>query len=106
MQKEVFIRFSADEETVVPLGAHEATLTPEQARRWLDDQFVANQCEPLRASGKVLTADKLMAIAESVGPKRFAEDAEFAHGYARAAVAATGGKAVVRVDLTASRVSY
>jgi hypothetical protein len=67
---------------------------------------VANQCEPLRASGKVLTADKLMAIAESVGPQRFAEDKEFAHGYARAAVSATGGKSVVRVDLTAGRVSY
>ena len=106
MQKEVFIRFAADEETVVALGATEALLSPDEARRWLDDEFVANQCEPLRASGKVLTADKLMAIAESVGPQRFAEDKEFAHGYARAAVSATGGKAVVRVDLTAGRVSY
>ena len=62
-------------------------------------------CEPLRASGKVLTGDKLVAIAEAAGAKRFAEDAEFRQGFAQAAVAATG-KSVVRVDLEAGRVSF
>jgi len=104
MQKEVFIRFGADQETVVPLGASEG-MSNEQARRWLDEQFIANECEPLRASGKVLTGDKLVAIAEAAGAKRFAEDAEFRHGFAQAAVAATG-KSVVRVDLEAGRVSF
>jgi len=104
MQKEVFIRFGADQETVVPLGASEG-MSNEQARRWLDEQFIANECEPLRASGKVLTGDKLVAIAEAAGAKRFAEDAEFRQGFAQAAVAATG-KSVVRVDLEAGRVSF
>lgn len=104
MQKEVFIRFAADQETVVPLGASEG-MSNEQARRWLDEQFIANECEPLRASGKVLTGDKLVAIAEAAGAKRFAEDAEFRQGFAQAAVAATG-KSVVRVDLEAGRVSF
>ena len=36
-------------------------MTSEEARRWLDEQFVANECEPLRATGKVLTADKVLA---------------------------------------------
>jgi hypothetical protein len=105
MQQEVFIRFSADQETVVTLGAQETTMAPDVARRWLDDQFIANDCEPLRASGKVLTADKLMAIAQAVGLKRFEEDAEFRQGYARAALAAMG-KSVLRVDLESTRVSY
>ena len=30
----------------------------EDARRWLDDEFTRLDCEPLRASGKVLLADK------------------------------------------------
>ena len=81
-----------------PIGAHE------EGRRWLDEAFTANQCEPLRASGKVLTADKLLAIADTVGRARFDTDAAFREGYARAALAAMG-KPVVRVDVAASAVS-
>ena len=32
-------------------------LANDLARKWLDDQFVALECEPLRASGNVLLAD-------------------------------------------------
>ena len=42
-------------------------LTSEAARQWLDEQFVALECEPIRASGKVLTADKVMALATAAG---------------------------------------
>jgi len=104
MQKEVFIRFGADQETVVPLGASEG-MSNEQARRWLDEQFIANECEPLRASGKVLTADKVLALAAAVGPRRFADDAAFAHDFARAALAALG-KPLVRVDVDAGAVTF
>ncbi|WP_088287089.1 hypothetical protein [Ideonella sp. A 288] len=104
MRHEVFIRFSADQETAVPLGASDA-LPPEQARRWLDEQFIANDCEPLRASGKVLTADKLLAIATTVGAKRFETDAEFRVGFARAASGALG-KPVVRVDVETNSIAY
>src|SRR5256885_13859435 len=37
-------------------------LTPmssDEGRHWLDQQFISMDCEPLRASGKVLLADKL-----------------------------------------------
>jgi len=87
MRSEVIVRFAIDQDFPIPLGVAD-TMASEVARRWLDEQFVANDCEPLRASGKVLTADKLLAIAASVGPQRFANDAEFRRGYARAAVAA------------------
>lgn len=84
--------------TGTPIGAHD------EGRRWLDQAFQANQCEPLRASGKVLTADKLLAIADTVGRARFEADAAFRDGYARAALAAMG-KPVVRVDVAAGAVS-
>jgi len=105
MQQEVIIRFSADQEVVEPLGAHEALLAPDVARRWLDEQFIANECEPLRASGKVLTADKLLSLAVTVGPQRFADDAAFRHGYALAAISAMG-KSVLRIDIETSHIAY
>ena len=103
MRQDVTVVFGADDSveilvpTGTPIGAHE------EGRRWLDQAFQANGCEPLRASGKVLTADKLLAIADTVGRQRFDSDAEFRDGYARAAIAAMG-KPVVRVDLVAGAV--
>ena len=89
-------------EILVPVGT--AIGAHEEGRRWLDEAFQANQCEPLRASGKVLTADKLLAIADTVGRARFDSDAAFRDGYARAAIAAMG-KPVVRVDVVIGAVS-
>jgi hypothetical protein len=88
-------------EILVPAGTPIAT--HEEGRRWLDQTFQANNCEPLRASGKVLTADKLLAIADTVGKQRFDADPEFRDAYARAAIAAMG-RPVIRVDLVAGAV--
>ncbi|MFG6463104.1 hypothetical protein ACG04Q_16140 [Roseateles sp. DXS20W] len=76
----------------------------EAARRWLDDQFVALECEPLRGSGKVLLADKLIQVAAAAGPAGFA-DAAWALDYARAATGALS-KALVKVDVPRQAVSY
>ena len=42
-------------------------------RRWLDDQFTALDCEPLRASGKVLLADKVLTVAQAAGAHLLAQ---------------------------------
>ena len=104
MRSEVKVRFAPDRDIEVPLGPDEA-MVRDLARRWLDDQFVANDCEPLRASGKVLTADKILSLAATVGPLRFADDAVFAHDFARASLAALG-KPLVRVDVDAGAVTF
>jgi hypothetical protein len=103
MRQDVTVVFGADDavEILVPAGMPMAP--HDEGRRWLDEAFHANQCEPLRASGKVLTADKLLAIAETVGRQRFETDTAFRDGYARAAIAAMG-RPVVRVDLVAGSV--
>jgi hypothetical protein len=79
----------------------------EQARVWLDEQFTALECEPLRLSGKVLTADKALAVAQGAGERRFRdpEHREWAMSYARA-VGAALAKPVVRVDLATMSVAY
>jgi len=104
MRSEVTVRYTPEEEFEIPLTADDA-LPTDAARRWLDEQFIANDCEPLRASGKVLTADKLLAIAAAVGPRRFESDAAFRHAYARAAAAALG-KQVVRIDVDARSIDF
>lgn len=74
------------------------------ARWWLDDQFTQMACEPLRPTGKLLTADKVVVIAQAAGPKKFAE-AKWSLEFAKAASAALG-KPVVHVDVPALSISY
>ena len=104
MRSEVKVRFAPDQEVTMPLAPSDA-MAADVARRWLDDQFVANDCEPIRATGKVLPADKLLAIAASVGLQRFDADAAFRHDYARAAAAALG-KQVVLIDVEARSIDF
>ena len=104
MRQEVSVRFAHGREFVLPVTSADA-MRPDDARRWLDEQFVANECEPLRASGKVLTADKLLALAGTVGPERFDADAGWAADYARATLAALG-RPMVTVDVEGGAVTF
>lgn len=99
MRHEVTVRLAHGEEIVL----HPAEALPlEDARRWLDEEFIRLDCEPLRASGKVLFADKLLAVAEAADAAGFA-DAAWAEAYARAALGALGRDSV-RVDLETNSV--
>lgn len=77
------------------------------ARHWLDDQFTSLGCEPIRATGKVLTADKVLAVAQAAGQARFREETHrpWALDFARAASAALA-KPVISVDVPAQMLSY
>ncbi len=79
-------------------------MTHETAREWLDQQFIALGCEPLRASGKVLLADKVLVVARAAGPKLLAE-AAWGEAFASAASAALA-KVRVTVDLGAMTITY
>ncbi len=74
------------------------------ARTWLDDQFTALDCEPLRASGKVLTADKVLRVTEAAGAALFA-DPQWAADYVRAVHGALK-KPLIRIDVPAMAVTY
>lgn len=103
MRSEVIVRFGPDQELSLPLGGL-PPMTPEAGRRWLDEQFVLHECAPLKATGKVLIADKLLAIPAAVGARQF-EDADWSREFARAASAALG-KSLVRVDVESLTVGY
>ena len=102
MTGNVTIRFAADREFPVRV----AQAPPREAAvRWLEEEFVRLGAEPLRASGKILLADRLLSIAAAAGPDAFESDPEWASSYAAHAVAALGHD-VVTVDLEAMRVRY
>jgi hypothetical protein len=69
-------------------------MSNEEARAWLDQQFTRMECEPLRPTGKLLTA----------GSDKFA-DAAWAQAFARAASAALA-KPMVHIDVAALSISY
>jgi len=89
------LRFDLDEVQPMP---HDV------ARGWLDDQFTRLGCEPLRATGKVLTADKVLCVARAGGTAMFS-DGKWAAEFSRAASAALA-KPVVRVDVPGMAITY
>jgi hypothetical protein len=79
-------------------------MTPEAGRAWLEKQFTELGCEPLRPTGKVLNADKVLVVAQAAGASGFA-DANWALQFARCASAALG-KPVVQVDVPEMALRY
>ena len=89
----------------VQIELHDVEPMPsEVARRWLEAQFSEMGCEPLRPTGKLLTADKVVVVAEAAGPHKFA-DSLWAREFASAATAALG-KPMIHIDVTALSISY
>jgi len=103
MRSEVKVVFDVNEQVDLVVDASEV-LSYDAARRWLDEQFVKHGCEPMRGSGKVLIADKILAVANAVGPQAL-RDPAFGLDYARAASGALS-KALLKVDIPKLSVSY
>ena len=103
MRSEVSVTFKG--RPPIRLDLNEVQPMPHDvARVWLDGEFTRMECEPLRPTGKLLTADKVVVIAQAAGPAKFA-DADWAQEFARAASAALA-KPVVHVDVDALSISY
>ena len=103
MKSEVSITFADAAPIRINLEKAEP-MTSEAARAWLDAQFTELECEPLRLTGKLLNADKVLLVAQAVGPSRFG-DAEWAQQFGRSASAALG-RPVVHIDVPGSTVGY
>ncbi|KRB42328.1 MULTISPECIES: hypothetical protein [unclassified Acidovorax] len=102
MHSEVSVKLAANQEYRFDLEGAEP-MAHEAGRRWLDDQFVALDCEPLRASGKVLLADKVLTVAHAAGA--LMQDPAWSRDFARAASAALA-KPIVRVDVPGMAVTF
>lgn len=78
-------------------------LSVERAREWLDDQWVALECEPDGPMGKTLTLDKILGVARYGGEKRFAAADDWARQFARV-TARLLDRPAIRVDVAEQRV--
>jgi hypothetical protein len=105
MRKEVTVNFGRAGAVTAMLHPDTKAWAPDQARRWLDDQFVALECEPLRVSGKVLSADKVLAVAGALGLARLTEDERLRDDFAHAVTAALG-RTLVTVDVDGGSVTF
>ena len=103
MHSEVSVTVDRNQEFRFGLEGHEP-MPSDVARRWLDDEFMRLECEPLRASGKVLLADKVLTVARAAGPVLLA-DPDWFQKFARATHGALA-KAIVRIDLPSMAISY
>jgi hypothetical protein len=103
MRSQISVIFDKGVEFDLPVN-EASPMASDVARAWLDAQFTALDCEPLRASGKVLTADKVLRITEAAGPALFADE-KWAADYVRAVHAALV-KPMIRVDVPAMAVTY
>ncbi len=74
------------------------------AASWLDEQFLSLGAEPLRASGKVLLADKVLAVAKAAGPARFG-DAQWGREFAANAIGALM-RDFVHIEVDSMSITY
>lgn len=103
MRQEVSVRFELGHQIEIPVSTGQLP-DSDDARQWMDQEFNRLECEPLRDSGKVLTVDKLLAVASSVGAEAF-DDGDWSQRYARAVLAILD-RPSARVDLVNMRVTY
>ena len=96
MRKDVRVLVDERQEFTFDLVGDEP-MAADAARQWLDEQFTQMDCEPLRATGKLLLADKVLVVAQARGAELLT--------FARAASAALA-KPVITVDLSTMSVSY
>ena len=103
MHREVTVTLAPNEEFRFDLE-HAQPMANEDARRWLDDEFTRLECEPLRASGKVLLADKVLVVAAAAA-RPLLSDADWLAQFARATHAVLA-KPIVRIDVPSMSISY
>lgn len=103
MHHEVIVTLDRSREFRLDTSAIGA-ITQDAARRWLDDEFIRMECEPLRASGKLLLADKVLTVAQAAGPALLSDATWFRH-FALATQGALA-KPFVKVDLESLTISY
>ena len=72
MRSEVTVTFEGTAPVRIDLNKVQP-MSQDVARAWLDQQFIELDCDPLRPTGKVLTADKVVVVAEAAGAAKLAD---------------------------------
>jgi len=106
MHHHVIVSFGENREFEYKFSQAEAAKqSPEAARKWFDEEFIALEADVPSPIGKVLLADRILSVAKYAGERRFREQDEWAAKYARNA-AALLARDFIRVDVANYTVGY
>jgi len=106
MQQHVIVSFGENREFEFKVArGSTAAPTAAAARQWFDREFVELEADVPSPIGKILTADRVLAVAKYSGERRFREEPQWAEAYAQNA-AALLGRDFVRVDVANYIVGY
>lgn len=83
MRSDVTIVFSARQSLELIVEVEPGGQASIDARNWFDDSWAELDCEPLRASGKVLLLDKILGVADALGYTALSKDPAQAQEFAR-----------------------
>jgi len=88
MEHTLLVKFGKGKEYELRLHAGDlAGVSPQAARRWLEQQFVEMGCVPTNPTGKTLLVDLILGVARAIGDKPFAQGEPLAREFARNALA-------------------
>ncbi len=105
-QHDVIVSFGKGGEFEFKLSAADVSKqTVDDARQWFDREFIALECDVASPIGKVLSADRVLAVAKYSGVQRFRDEHDWAKEFARNTVALLG-REVIRVDVPNYTVGY
>jgi len=105
MRCELIIVFDAQRRLEIPVQAELTSDRAAQARRWLERAWERLGCEPLRPSGKVLLADKVLGVAAAYGYAGLQADAALAGEFAQQVILALE-RPRVTVDVPGLSLAY
>ncbi|MBK7898120.1 MAG: hypothetical protein KA603_09565 [Azonexus sp.] len=106
MQTQVIVSFGKGAEFEYRIDRQElAGRSSEEARKWLDREFAALECEVSTPTGKVLVIDRILSVARDSGADRFRQDGAWAGQFVRQ-TAAVLGRELIRIDVAAYTIGY
>lgn len=106
MRHHVIVSFGKDRDFEFKFSGEDvAGLSPEEARRWLEREYEALECDVATPVGKILLADRVLSIARYAGEARFRERPDWAEQFAKAA-AVQLARELIRVDVPAQTIGY
>lgn len=98
MRCDVTFIFSSDQRLESQLNIDPATENREKAQQWFAEKWEELECEPLRASGKVLVLDRILGVTDALGYPYLRGHREAMDTLATQCVAALGSSRII-VDL-------
>lgn len=102
MQHHVIVAFGKGCEFEFKFAAASAV---EEARQWMEREFVALECDIATPTGKILAVDRILCVAKYAGEARFRSQQTWAEQFARHA-AAILGRELIRVDVEHYSIGY